>query len=145
MKVLRELREGELTIKDMSVLRENPSARQQHKRDSGTLTEYSLNHVVSLSYPHTYDRALLPFNLHIDDKKYRLSWAELMDMDRGGFFRREEGNPSTYRLLWLDGPKIEISTDLNEEAQRDMIIRLTTDEAECYLDWYQWLMIGRFI
>lgn len=145
MGVLRELHKGELTIKDMSTLREDRSARDQHKINSGSLREFSLNHNVSMGWKVGVDRLLRPFTLSIDGHGYSLSWSELKEMDTAGFFRREEGNPKGYRLRQLDGPQVSIDVELNEEAQRDMIFRLKADGKECYIDWYQMLRLGRFI
>lgn len=146
MAILRERRHGELTLKDMSVLRENEDFRTQYKKLSGVVKDYSLNHDIRLQWGYREEkRDLLPFVLRIDDKRYTLAWGELRDMDRAGFFRREKGNPKVYTLKWLDGPKITLDTDLNDEAQRDMIVRLTADGVEAYIDWYEMLRLGRLI
>lgn len=146
MSKLRELRHGELTLKDMSVLREGEEARVQHKKTSSMIKDYSLNHDIRMSWGYKEEkRDLRPFTLHIDNKRFTLAWGELLDMDRAGFFRREEGNPLAYTLKWLDGKHITIDTELNEEAQRDMIVRLTSEGVEAYIDWYEVLRSGRFI
>lgn len=147
-KVLRDLREGELTIKDMSSFAEGDSAKIQHKKTSGTIRDYSLQHTITIGWGGGYvepNRDLLPFQLLIDDRPYVLSWAELKDMDRGGFFRREEGNPQVYELRFYDGPKFTLDVLLNEEAQRDMIFRFEVDGKEMICDWYEFLRFGRFI
>jgi hypothetical protein len=137
---------SQLTAKDMSVLREGASARAQWKQNSAAIKDYGLNHDIRMQWGYKEaKRDLRPFVLKIDDRSYTLAWGELIDMDRGGFFRREEGNPSQYTLRWLDGPQITIDTDLNEEAKRDYIVRLTADGVEAYLDWYEVLRSGRFI
>lgn len=145
MAILRELKSGELTLKDMTSLREDRSARDQHKLNSGSLREFSLNHDVRMGWEDGVSRGTLPFVLGIDRDSYVLSWGELMEMDASGFFRREEGNPTKYTLKHFDGKKVSIDVELNEEAQRDMIIRLKTDKADCYLDWFQIMRLGRFI
>lgn len=142
----RELREGQLTQKDMSVLRESDAARVQAEKTGSALKDYSLQHVVQIGYAAAEpDRDLLPFSLKIDDKKYTLSWGELRDMDRAGFFRRDEGNPHLYRPRFYDGHKVMFDTGLNDDAERDMIFRLYTDTAEVFLDWYEFLRYTRFI
>lgn len=137
---------NELTQKDMTVLREGESVRSQWKKETAQIKDYGLNHDIRMQWGYKEKkRDLRPFILRIDNKSFNLAWGELIDMDRGGFFRREEGNPSQYTLRWLDGPKITIDTDLNEEAKRDMIVRLTGDGIEAYCDWYEILRSGRFI
>lgn len=137
---------SELTQKDMTVLREGESVRSQWKKETAQIKDYGLNHDIRMQWGYKEKkRDLRPFLLRIDNKSFNLAWGELIDMDRGGFFRREEGNPSQYTLRWLDGPKITIDTDLNEEAKRDMIVRLTGDGIEAYIDWYEMLRAGRFI
>ena len=137
---------SELTQKDMTVLREGESARSQWKKETAQIKDYGLNHDIRMQWGYKEKkRDLRPFLLRIDNKSFNLAWGELKDMDSAGFFRREEGNPSQYTLRWLDGPKITIDTDLNEEAKRDMIVRLTGDGIEAYIDWYEMLRAGRFI
>lgn len=145
MGVLRELKSGELTLKDMTSLREDRSARDQHKLNSGSLREFSLNHDVGMGWEDNSSRTTRPFKLRVDRDSYLLSWSELKEMDSAGFFRKEEGNPTKYRLKYLDGNRVTVDVELNEEAQRDMIFRLTADGKECYIDWYQMLRLGRFI
>lgn len=144
MAVLRDLKKGELTLKDMSVMRENRSAKDQHKRTSGELTDYTLQHRVVVGWNDNPDRDLIPFIIRIDNKRYSLSWAELRDLDREGFFRRESDRRE-YGLRYLDGKHVIIDTKLNDEAQRDMMVRFRFDGEEVILDWYQFLMLGRFI
>lgn len=148
-KVLRDLRRGELSLKDMSVMRERGEVSyNQVKKTSGNLTDYSLQHTISLGWGTDFGeqkRDLRPFELRIDDKRYLLSWGELQDADRAGFFRREKDNPSAYRLRFFDGPKFTLSVALNDEAQRDMIFCLSGEGFEVYCDWYEWLRYTRFI
>lgn len=147
-RVLRDLRRDELTLKDMSVLRETEFARTQAKKTIGHLKDYSLQHTVSMHWGEDFvegKRDLRPFQLRIDGRKYLLSWGELKDMDSAGFFRRETGNPPTYRLHFYDGAKVTLDTRLNDEATRDMIVRLEADGQEVFLDWYEVLKSGRFI
>ena len=142
----RTLRRGELTLKDMGTLREADSAKVQHSKTSGSLRDYSLRHLIKMGWGFNEDkRDLLPFKLFIDGHSYTLSWAELRDLDRDGFFRREEGQPSEYRLRYFDGKKLTLDTGLNEEAKWDMIVRLVGKNCDAVLDWYQVLRLGRFI
>lgn len=142
----KELKIGQLTRKDMSVLRENESARTQHKKTTGSIKDYSLNHVIHMSWGIENSRqGLLPFCLSIDRKPFYLSWIELKDLERTGFFRREEGARKKATLRYLDGGKLTLDTDLNEEAERDMIFRITGKNIEAYVDWYEILRLGRFI
>lgn len=147
-RVLRELKKGELTLKDMSSLREGDAAKVQAEKPNAILCDYSLQHVVSMHWgkdlaePH---RDLRPFQLRIDDKKFLLSWGELKDIEYQGFFRREYPAPKQFRLQYYDGRKIMLDTGLNDDAQRDMIFRLYGDGFEVFLDWYQILRAGRFI
>lgn len=41
--------------------------------------------------------------------------------------------------------KVTMAWDLNEEAQRDQIFRLTVGDREVYLDWEEVMKAGRFI
>lgn len=146
---LRELRRGELSLKDMSVMRERGKAVKLQAEDtSGHVTDYSLHHIVTMAWGNDFDeneRDLRPFRLSIDRRSFVLSWAELIEMDRAGFFRREAGNPREYRLTYLDGRRIVLDTALNLEAERDMIFRLSGDGFEAYLDWYEMMRYGRLI
>lgn len=143
----KELREGELTLKDMSALREGASVRDQWKKTGAVIKDYTLQHVVKMGWGGQFEeerRDLRPFELRLDDDRYVISWGELKDAEAEGFFRRE--TPDTrYTLRWLEGKHITIDTELNEEAARDMIFRLTTDKHEVLLDWYEVLRAGRFI
>lgn len=140
-----ELKRGELTTKDMSVLREGLSTKQQHTKTAAEIRDYGLNHRVGLSWGNKEDRDLCPFQLHIDSKTYTLSWGELRDMDMAGFFRREGNHPDYYRLKFLEGPKVVITTDLNEEAINDRIVQINIEDAEIYVDWYEMLRWLRFV
>ena len=145
---LRDMKKGEITLKDMSALREGDNARVQSEKPNAILCDYSLQHVVSMHWgkdlaePH---RDLRPFQLRIDDKKFLLSWGEVKDIEYQGFFRREYPAPKQFRLQYYDGRKIMLDTGLNDDAQRDMIFRLYGDGFEVFLDWYQILRAGRFI
>ncbi len=137
---------SKLTEKDMTVLREGESARSQWKKEHAVIKDYGLNHDIRMQWGYKEKkRDLRPFLLRVDNKQFMLAWGELIDMDRAGFFRREDGNPDKYTLKWLDGPKLTINTNLNEEAQRDRIVCLTGDGIEAYIDWYEMLRAGRFI
>jgi hypothetical protein len=142
----KELAFGQLTHKDMTVLRETEGVRTAYKKTSGVIKEYGLNHTIGLTWGLEESRkGLLPFYLRIDDKRFALSWGELRDMDRAGFFRREEGNPRFYHLKYLDGPELTFDVDLNEEAERDTIFRITGKNIEAYCDWQEFLKLGRYI
>ena len=136
---------SELTKKDMSLLRETESARVVHKKTSGVVKEFGLNHAIGMTWGLEDSRkGLRPFYLIIDGERFTLSWGELKDLERTGFFRRET-DFRHYNLRYLDGPKLTFDTDLNEEAERDMIFRITGKNIEAYLDWYEILRLGRFI
>jgi hypothetical protein len=123
-------------------------ATAQYKKTVGHLTDYSLNHIVSMRWGEDFKedkRDLRPFQFKVDGKTYLLSWGELKDMDTAGFFRREEGNPKHYKLRFFDGSKITVSVDLNDEATRDYICCFIGDDFEVFLDWYEVLRYGRFI
>lgn len=130
----------------MNVLRENESARVQHKKTYGPLKDYGLNHIISMAWRATeFRQGPLPFVLKIDDQKFRLSWAELKELDRTGFFRCEVEESRSVTLKRLDGPKIRLTVGVNEEAERDMIVRIEANGVEAYVDWYEFLRLGRFI
>lgn len=78
-------RSTKLSEKDMSVIRETESAKNQVKIPYATIKDYSMNHKVTMQW------------------------------------------------------------DLNEEAKRDMIFKLTVDDYEVYLDWEEVMKAGRFI
>lgn len=46
----RTLKPGQLTDKDMSVLRENASTRDQHKSSKAVIRDYSLNHRIEVRW-----------------------------------------------------------------------------------------------
>jgi len=81
----RKLRDGELTAKDMSVLREADSAEAQREARHGTIRDYSMNH------------------------------------------------------------RVEIRWDLNEEAMRDQMFRLTVDDYEVILDAEEVMRLLRWV
>jgi len=143
---MKPLKPGQLTHKDMSVLKEGYAPKVQHKMNHAPIRDYSLRHIIKMSWNYKEpNREQRPFRLHIDDKTYLLSWEELRDYDRYGFFRREE-EPSTHHLKVFDGPKIIITNDLNEEAEDDVMFQLNTkDGHEVILDWYEMMRAGRFI
>lgn len=78
-RVLRDLKEGELTLKDMSVLREGDSARSQSESNRGVLRDYSLQHRVEMQWnlndEATRDRM---FKFKIDNYEVILDAEELM-------------------------------------------------------------------
>ena len=139
-----DLKKGQLTAKDMSVLREDESAKGQWKKPGGPLRDYTLNHIVRMYWQENIDRNLRPFALTIDNKRFILSWGELKELDSDGFFRRET-DYKRRKLRRYDGNKITLSTELNEEAERDMMVHVSGEGFEVILDWYQVLRLGRFI
>lgn len=144
--MLRALKKGELSLKDMSVLREGESARVQHKKNFGQIKDYGVNHIISMVWKENGARqGPLPFELKIDDAKFRLSWAELKDLDRAGFFRCEVEGSRSVTLKRLDGPKIRLTVGTNEDAERDMIVQISAHNIEAYVDWYEVLRYGRFV
>lgn len=141
----RELKRGQLTTKDMSALKETEGVRTAYKKTSGVLKDYGLNHTLRMTWGLEDSRkGLRPFFLYIDNKKFTLSWGELKDVEYTGFFRRES-DLKFRNLHYLDGPGITLDTDLNEEAERDMIFRITGKNIEAYVDWYEVLRLGRLI
>lgn len=126
----------------MSSWREGEATMTAVKRTSGAIRDVTLTHIVKMEWTGE-DRTLLPFRLVVDGQVYLLSWRELSDMDRGGFFRRE--GPGQYRLRYFDGPKIIFNVDLNEEAERDVMVLIRGPSFEIMVDWYQMLRVGRFI
>lgn len=136
---------AELTQKDMSVLRETEGIRTAYKKTSGVLKDYGSSHELGMTWGLEDSRkGLRPFYLLIDDKRFTLSWGELKDVERAGFFRRET-DFKHYNPRYLDGHKLTFDTDLNEEAERDMIFRITGKGIEAYVDYYELLRLGRLI
>jgi hypothetical protein len=78
-------RQSKLTEKDMEVLRETDSAKNQHARPRSVIKDYSLSHRVTMEW------------------------------------------------------------DLNDEAKRDTMFRLTIDNESVILDWEEVMKSGRFI
>lgn len=126
----------------MSTWREAEATRVAHQRTSGAIRDHTLNHIVRMEWTGE-DRGLLPFIFRVDGRRYILSWRELSDMNRGGFFRRE--GPKEYQLRYFDGPKIIMNVDLNEEAEDEVMVLIRGPGFEIMADWYQILRVGRFI
>lgn len=143
MSLLDKIDPFRITKKDMSVLREGDSARVQHKKKFGVVRDYTLNHTIKLSWEKSGNN-LKPFRLQIGDKSFIISWKDLKDLDSEGYFRRET-KQSRRSLKHYDGHKLVLDVALNDDAERDMIFRLSGDGFEIYSDWYEWLRIGRFI
>lgn len=78
-RVLRDLKRGELTLKDMSTLREADSARTQHKMSRGNVRDYSLQHRVEVRW-NLNDEAIRDrmFELKIDDYTVVLDAEQMM-------------------------------------------------------------------
>jgi hypothetical protein len=143
---MKQLKEGQLTRKDMSVLKEDVGAKTQVHRNWGVLRDHSLRHSVKMRWGlDDADRDLRPFYLIIDKKRFLLSWGELKDVEYTEFFRRENDAPVYCKLSIFDGPHIQLDTDLNDEAEQDMMFRLKAGNMTVILDWYQFLRLGRFI
>lgn len=79
MSRVRNLKRGELTLKDMSVLREGDSARVQHKKTKGTVRDYSLKHRVEVEWDLNEDAIRdKMFRLKIDGCEVILDAEEMM-------------------------------------------------------------------
>lgn len=141
---MTKLKDDQLTAKDMSVLREEESPREQHKKNSAPLRDYTLCHNVHINWKDNIDRKLRPFVLRVDNKSFVLSYAELKELSDEGFFRRETDYKRRV-LRKFDGRKITLSTELNEEAERDMMVLILGEGFEILVDWYQFMRAGRFI
>lgn len=78
-RIPKHLREGQITPKDMSVLREGDSVLTQHKKSSGVLRDYTLQHHVSLRW-NLNEEAIndFMFELKIDDYTVILDSEELL-------------------------------------------------------------------
>ena len=67
------MRTTKLTTKDMDVLREQDSARDQHKQTRGSLRDYSGQHVVEMYWNLSEEaKKDMIFKLRIDDKEVLL-------------------------------------------------------------------------
>lgn len=78
MRTSKNLRPGELTKKDMSVLREGDSARVQHKKTYAVLRDYSMNHRVSMEWDLNEEAQRdMMFRFKIDDLEVVLDAEEL--------------------------------------------------------------------
>ena len=76
-------RVNSLTDKNMDVLREMDSAKEQHKKTSAVLKDYSLQHRVTMQWDMNADSTKdLMFKLTIDDKTVILDWEEFQRYGR---------------------------------------------------------------
>lgn len=77
--MVRKLKKGELTAKDMSVIREGDQTKTQRDRKAGTLRDYSLNHRVSIRWDlnEEAERDQM-FELRIDGMTVILDAEEMM-------------------------------------------------------------------
>ena len=67
------MRNTKLSTKDMDVLREQDSARDQHKQTRGSLRDYSGRHVVEMYWNLSEEaKKDMIFKLRIDDKEVLL-------------------------------------------------------------------------
>lgn len=74
---------GELTQKDMSVVREMDDAKTQSKKSFGILKDYSLQHRVTMQWDLNDDaKRDMMFKLTIDDKEVILDWEEMQRYGR---------------------------------------------------------------
>lgn len=75
----RELRRGEITDKDMSVIREGDQTKKQRERKGGNLKDYSLHHNVSIAWDlnEEAERDRM-FRFKIDEKEVILDAEELL-------------------------------------------------------------------
>lgn len=77
------MRKGELTDKDLSVVREMDSARVQHKKSFGVLKDYSMNHRVTMQWDLNEEAQRdQMFKLKIDDLEVVLDWEEFQRYGR---------------------------------------------------------------
>lgn len=76
-------RKGEITDKDMSVLREGDQTKAQRARKSGNLKDYSLQHRVFIQWD-LNDEAIRDrmFKLKVDDLEVILDLEELLRYTR---------------------------------------------------------------
>jgi len=73
------MRRGDLTEKDMSVIREGDRTTVQHKSTRGALRDYSLKHKVWMEWDLNDDsKRDTIFKLHLDDQTVILDWEEVM-------------------------------------------------------------------
>lgn len=81
---MRQFKRGELTQKDMSVLREGDVAKLQRERGHGSLRDHSLNHKVEMRWDLNEDaKRDLIFELKIDDNiTVLLDWEAMQRLGR---------------------------------------------------------------
>lgn len=76
---MRVPKPGELTDKDMSVIREGASAKEQHASNFQMLKDYSLQHRVKVSWGMSEDSERdRMFKLQVDDKTVILDAEEVL-------------------------------------------------------------------
>ena len=72
------MRIGQLTEKDMDMVREQDSARDQHKQTRGSLRDYSGQHTVEMYWNLSEEaKKDMIFKLRIDDKEVLLDAEQL--------------------------------------------------------------------
>lgn len=78
-----KLKPGELTNKDMSVMREADSALVQHKQTRGVLRDYAVRHRVEMRWD-LNEEAIRDqiFELKIDNYTVLLDWEEMQRLGR---------------------------------------------------------------
>ncbi len=78
-----DLERGDLTAKNMDVMRERDSAFVEHKLTSGLLRDYSLQHRVEMQWDLNVDsQRERIFRLKVDDYEVLLDAEELLRMVR---------------------------------------------------------------
>lgn len=78
-----KLRPGEITRKDMNILREGDRARTQHDSNTGVLRDYGLQHRVSIKWgmnPESERDRI--FTMKVDDYEVLLDAEEVMRLVR---------------------------------------------------------------
>jgi hypothetical protein len=76
-------REGQLTDKDMSVLREGDNAFVQHRSTRSAIRDYSMQHAVSMEWDLNPDAIRdKVFKLHVGDRTVILDWEEVLRSGR---------------------------------------------------------------
>ena len=83
VRTAKDVDRGELTAKDMSVLRERDSAYVEHKLTSGILRDYSLQHRVEMQWDLNVDAQRdRIFRLKVDNLEVLLDAEEVLRMIR---------------------------------------------------------------
>lgn len=79
MRKAKDVALGDLTNKDMSVIREGDSTRAQLTKSTATLRDYSMKHRVTMRWDMSEESQRdMMFELTIDDKTVILDWEEML-------------------------------------------------------------------